>query len=134
MHLGRQRDTVAFEALIERHQAAGRGQSRECWVAIPTSKTSPSRFSFGLEKRRSLRGPRQIHHLAALKITRNLSLTRCAAPSVTTGAGPNDPERKELPVKDEMTATPDAALLKENCKVKSTALLPTSDTQAWPGS
>lgn len=131
MHLVAGGDTVAFEALIERHQALVAGTVARMLGSNSDVEDIAQQVFIRVWKSASRYVARAKFTTWLLKITRNLVFNEMRRakrhPHVPVQI---DPEAEELPLKDEMTATPDAALLQEELQSKiDSAIAQLPDTQ-----
>jgi RNA polymerase sigma factor (sigma-70 family) len=131
MHLVASGDTIAFEALIERHQGLVAGTVARMLGSNSDVEDIAQQVFIRVWKSASRYVARAKFTTWLLKITRNLVFNEMRRakrhPQVPVQI---DPEAEELPLKDEMTATPDAALLQEELQNKiDSAIAQLPDTQ-----
>jgi RNA polymerase sigma-70 factor (ECF subfamily) len=131
MHLVASGDTVAFETLIERHQALIAGTVARMLGSNSDVEDIAQQVFIRVWKSASRYVARAKFTTWLLKITRNLVFNEMRRakrhPHVPVQI---DPEAEELPLRDEMTATPDARLLQEELQSKiDSAIAQLPDTQ-----
>jgi len=131
MHLVASGDTVAFETLIERHQALIAGTVARMLGSNSDVEDIAQQVFIRVWKSASRYVARAKFTTWLLKITRNLVFNEMRRakrhPHVPVQI---DPEAEELPLRDEMTATPDATLLQEELQSKiDSAIAQLPDTQ-----
>lgn len=131
MHLVAGGDTVAFEALIERHQALVAGTVARMLGSNSDVEDIAQQVFIRVWKSAGRYVARAKFTTWLLKITRNLVFNEMRRakrhPQVPVQI---DPEGEELPLRDEMTATPDATLLQEELQSKiDSAIAQLPDTQ-----
>jgi RNA polymerase sigma-70 factor (ECF subfamily) len=131
MHLVASGDTVAFETLIERHQALIAGTVARMLGSNSDVEDIAQQVFIRVWKSASRYVARAKFTTWLLKITRNLVFNEMRRakrhPHVPVQI---DPEAEELPLRDEMTATPDARLLQEELQSKiDSAIGQLPDTQ-----
>jgi RNA polymerase sigma-70 factor, ECF subfamily len=124
-------DTVAFEALIERHQTLVAGTVARMLGSNSDVEDIAQQVFIRVWKSASRYVARAKFTTWLLKITRNLVFNEMRRakrhPHVPVQI---DPEAEELPLRDEMTATPDATLLQEELQSKiDSAIAQLPDTQ-----
>jgi RNA polymerase sigma-70 factor, ECF subfamily len=124
-------DTVAFEALIERHQTLVAGTVARMLGSNSDVEDIAQQVFIRVWKSASRYVARAKFTTWLLKITRNLVFNEMRRakrhPHVPVQI---DPEAEELPLKDEMTSTPDATLLQEELQSKiDDAIAQLPDTQ-----
>jgi RNA polymerase sigma-70 factor (ECF subfamily) len=127
-------DTAAFEALIERHQALVAGTVARMLGSNSDVEDIAQQVFIRVWKSASRYVARAKFTTWLLKITRNLVFNEMRRakrhPQVPVQI---DPEAEELPLKDEMTSTPDATLLQAELQSKidsAIAQLPDSQRMA----
>jgi RNA polymerase sigma-70 factor (ECF subfamily) len=105
-------DTIAFEALVERHQALVAGTVARMLGSNSDVEDIAQQVFIRVWKSAGRYVARAKFTTWLLKITRNLVFNEMRRakrhPHLPVQ---NDPETEELPLKDETTATPDASLL-----------------------
>jgi RNA polymerase sigma-70 factor (ECF subfamily) len=131
MHLVASGDTVAFETLIERHQALIAGTVARMLGSNSDVEDIAQQVFIRVWKSASRYVARAKFTTWLLKITRNLVFNEMRRakrhPHVPVQI---DPEAEELPLRDELTATPDATLLQEELQSKiDSAIAQLPDTQ-----
>ena len=124
-------DTVAFEALIERHQALVAGTVARMLGSNSDVEDIAQQVFIRVWKSAGRYVVRAKFTTWLLKITRNLVFNEMRRakrhPQVSVQI---DPEAEELPSKDEVTMTPDATLLQEELQGKiDSAIAQLPDTQ-----
>ena len=124
-------DTVAFEALIERYQTLVAGTVARMLGSNSDVEDIAQQVFIRVWKSASRYVARAKFTTWLLKITRNLVFNEMRRakrhPHVPVQI---DPEAEELPLRDEMTATPDATLLQEELQSKiDSAIAQLPDTQ-----
>jgi RNA polymerase sigma-70 factor (ECF subfamily) len=124
-------DTVAFEALIERHQALVAGTVARMLGSNSDVEDIAQQVFIRVWKSAGRYVVRAKFTTWLLKITRNLVFNEMRRakrhPQVPVQI---DPEAEELPLKDEVTMTPDATLLQEELQGKiDSAIAQLPDTQ-----
>jgi RNA polymerase sigma-70 factor (ECF subfamily) len=124
-------DAVAFEALIERHQTLVAGTVARMLGSNSDVEDIAQQVFIRVWKSASRYVARAKFTTWLLKITRNLVFNEMRRakrhPHVPVQI---DPEAEELPLRDEMTATPDATLLQEELQSKiDSAIAQLPDTQ-----
>jgi RNA polymerase sigma-70 factor (ECF subfamily) len=119
MHLVAGGDTVAFEALIERHQALVAGTVARMLGSNSDVEDIAQQVFIRVWKSAGRYVARAKFTTWLLKITRNLVFNEMRRakrhPQVPVQI---DSEAEELPLRDEATATPDATLLLEDLQSK----------------
>jgi RNA polymerase sigma-70 factor (ECF subfamily) len=131
MHLVAGGDTVAFEALIVRHQALVAGTVARMLGSNSDVEDIAQQVFIRVWKSAARYVARAKFTTWLLKITRNLVFNEMRRakrhPRVPVQI---DPEAEELPLRDEATATPDATLLQEELQSKiDSAIAQLPDTQ-----
>ena len=124
-------DTVAFETLVERHQALVAGTIARMLGSNSDVEDIAQQVFIRVWKSAARYVARAKFTTWLLKITRNLVFNEMRRakrhPPVPVQI---DPEAEELPLKDEITAPPDATLLQEELQRKiDDAIAPLPDTQ-----
>ena len=124
-------DAVAFEALIERHQTLVAGTVARMLGSNSDVEDIAQQVFIRVWKSASRYVARAKFTTWLLKITRNLVFNEMRRakrhPHVPVQI---DPEAEELPLRDELTATPDATLLQEELQSKiDSAIAQLPDTQ-----
>jgi RNA polymerase sigma-70 factor (ECF subfamily) len=124
-------DTAAFEALIERHQALVAGTVARMLGSNSDVEDIAQQVFIRVWKSAGRYVARAKFTTWLLKITRNLVFNEMRRakrhPHLPVQI---DPETEELPLKDEMTATPDASLLQiELQRAIESAITELPDTQ-----
>src|ERR1700730_18262144 len=127
-------DTVAFEALIERHQALVAGTVARMLGSNSDVEDIAQQVFIRVWKSAGRYVVRAKYTTWLLKITRNLVFNEMRRakrhPQVPVQI---DPQAEELPLRDEVTMTPDATLLQEGLQGKiDTATAKLTDTQRMP--
>jgi RNA polymerase sigma-70 factor (ECF subfamily) len=131
MHLVAGGDTVAFEALIVRHQALVAGTVARMLGSNSDVEDIAQQVFIRVWRSAGRYVARAKFTTWLLKITRNLVFNEMRRakrhPRVPVQI---DPEAEELPLRDEATATPDATLLQEELQSKiDSAIAQLPDTQ-----